>query len=398
MSSPTNAEVPEAFLAYIAASVDTGEWRVWAVAKPETIAPDNPKPTFMAERVVAKTADLVGVTCETLRPGTTTASVRYDGPCPSCKHPTDQVIPLTFLTVDSSWRSIVSRGPQATPRQPVTAVNTALAPASVAEGAPSAELKERLGYPVLVTCQCTHSHDAPPSADAFGCGASWMLKAITGDAQSDAAGAHFALPATEELRRWKDLAAIAAVNVKAAQNARDAVGKWVAALPGLFALVGVTAAVGGRDALATINHPQAVIITIGVLVVLVLSAAAALWGQLGSTGVPVVRSSAGEKSVAEFADNPLQQAVATTARLRDVAGLALLGFVVALLTLALIWWAPQKSEPVKKVDVTFRTGPSALCVTTRDAADPSFVLVTDRRGNVTVHRLGDVVAVRPAKC
>lgn len=101
MSSPTNAEVPEAFLAYIAASVDTGEWRVWAVAKPETIAPDNPKPTFMAERVVAKTADLVGVTCETLRPGTTTASVRYDGPCPSCKHPTDQVIPLTFLTVDS---------------------------------------------------------------------------------------------------------------------------------------------------------------------------------------------------------------------------------------------------------------------------------------------------------
>jgi hypothetical protein len=225
-----------------------------------------------------------------------------------------------------------------------------------------------------------------------------MLKAITGDAQSDAAGAHFALPATEELRRWKDLAAIAAVNVTAAQNARDAVGKWVAALTGLFALVGVTAAVGGRDALATINHPQAVIITIGVLAVLVLSAAAALWGQLGSTGVPVVRSSAGEKSVAEFADNPLEQAVATTARLRDVAGLALLGFVVALLTLALIWWAPQKSEPVKKVDVTFRTGPSALCVTTSDAADPSFVLVTDRRGNVTVHRLGDVVAVRPAKC
>jgi hypothetical protein len=112
----------------------------------------------------------------------------------------------------------------------------------------------------------------------------------------------------------------------------------------------------------------------------------------------VIRSSAGEKAVAEYADNPLQQAVASTARLREVATLALVGFVVALLTLALIWWAPEKSEPVKKVDVMFRTGPAAICVTTSDAADPSFVLVTDKRGNVTVHRLGDVVAIKPAKC
>ncbi len=398
MSSTTNDAVPEAFLAYIAASVDTGEWRVWAVAKPDTVAPGNPKPAFAVERVLAKVEDLAGVTCQPLRPGTATASVRYRGACPSCTHPTEQVIPLTFLTVDSSWKSIAARGPRATTRKPVTAENRALAPAGAAEGSPSAELRERVGYPVLVTCQCSHSHDAPTTEGAFGCGASWMLKAVTGKDPDDAAGPHFALPTTDELRQWKDLAAMEAANVEAAQNARAAVGSWVTALTGLFALVGVTAAVGGRDALTTINHPQAVVITLGVLAVLVLSAAAALWGQLGATGVPVIRSSAGEKAVAEYADNPLQQAVASTARLREVATLALVGFVVALLTLALIWWAPEKSEPVKKVDVMFRTGPAAICVTTSDAADPSFVLVTDKRGNVTVHRLGDVVAIKPAKC
>src|SRR6478735_6827865 len=120
MSSTTNDAVPEAFLAYIAASVDTGEWRVWVVAKVE---------------------DLAGVTCQPLRPGTATASVRYRGACPSCTHPTEQVIPLTFLTVDSSWKSIAARGPRATTRKPVTAENRALAPAGAAEGSPSAELR-----------------------------------------------------------------------------------------------------------------------------------------------------------------------------------------------------------------------------------------------------------------
>jgi hypothetical protein len=397
MSSPTHEAGPEAVLAYIAASVGTGEWRVWTVAKPEAFAADNPKPKFKVERIRARIEDLVGVTCRPLRTDTKTASVRYAGTCPSCKHPTDQVIPLTFLTVEGSWKSI-GVGARVRPRPQEEADNVALAPTSDAVGGLTAESRERIGYPVLVTCQCIQSHEAPTIEGSFGCGASWMLKAVTSDGRTVADGPHFALPADDELERWKDLAAIAAVNVEATKHARDAVGTWVTALTGLFALVGVVAAVGGREALMKINHPQAVVITIGVLAVLVISAGTALWGQLGATGVPVVRSSAGEEAVAEYADNPLEQAVESTTRLRQVVCLALVGFVVALLTLCLIWWAPVKTEPAKKVDVTFKSGPSATCVTTSDAADPRFILVKDKKGTVTVRRLGDVVAVKPARC
>jgi len=241
-----------------------------------------------------------------------------------------------------------------------------------------------------------------------------MLKARGSTAQADFSYA-FTQPDPNDTDRWKDLAAVNVINADAVKTVREAAGKWQTALTGITALVGITAAVGGRDALQKLDNGWAGCITVGIIVVLLISATAAYLAQLASSGLPIFQPLTTPGQVAEYADNPLAQAEASRKRLGEAGIATLIGFVLSLVLLVMIWFAPEdEKEQPDPVDVTVTnsgTGTKVIkCVAMTPADDPSFVMLTDATEQskadqdndvpriIKVRALATIVMIEPGSC
>jgi hypothetical protein len=210
-------------------------------------------------------------------------ALTVSGVCPACLDDTDQTTPLTVLVADSSLTRVGLAGPSlADYRQAVSVLADDVTPGGARWPSRSASVPpaDNRPYPVVVTCKCVRAHEDADAKGNFGCGASWMLRAIP----QGATGIRVDVPGPDDLAHWKDLAALAAMNVDAVKTSREAVGKWQTALAAITTLVGVVAAVGGRDALAKIDRTWSVWITVGVFTALALAVLTILVGQIGSTG------------------------------------------------------------------------------------------------------------------
>jgi len=364
----------------------SGAWTVTVVTQEEPAPTENPKTTYKAERVTVTQEEAQRFSGRVVGHGGA-RSVHVQGPCPSCDHPTLQSVGLSVVGQDSSAGALVRLG-----QLHVRTLDVETIGPGEAASAPGTTAPQNV-FPVAMTCRCGRPH-AEPGADTYGCGSAWMLQGTTGSAN-----ATFAPAADAFLPRWRDLEAIASLNAEAATKTREAAGKWQSALLGLLTLTGVIAAVGGRDGLAELDKPWAVGIGGGVVVLLLVSAGAALWGQLASTGLPQFNPTDSEVGLATFSDDPLRQAVESRDRLRELSIAAIGGFLLSLVLLVLLWIAPSMPATAQQYDITFRGGATLKCVTTEPASDPRFLLVTADDGTTTtVRRVASVASMSKAVC
>ena len=337
---------------------------------------------YAQERRTALTeAEVAALSAKALEDDGEVSSLLVEGRCPTCKHGTRQVVPVAVIAeVDTPLTKSVSID-KPTVKTLEYNVGTKLRVNATGE-------KIR---PIVVSCRCASDH---PSANGkFGCGRSWMLR-ITFYPSDPSRAVVLSRPTTEDLAYWSSIVAMDETTANPVKSVRESGDKWQKALAGILALVGLTAAVGGRDALAKMASPWPAIISIAVAAVLLGSAVALFLAHQAAIGFPTFRSMSTREDLDAYASDPLAQAASAVERLQSAATVAAITFILAVGTLLMIWNAPAKSTPATSVKISFTNGDS-WCAKLLDPAKPTEVRIRPADGTARNRAAAEITGLAP---
>jgi hypothetical protein len=207
--------------------------------------------------------------------------------------------------------------------------------------------------PIVVSCRCASDHAG--AAGKFGCGRSWMVR-VTFFPSDPSGPVVVSRPTPNDLAYWSSIVALNESSGGPIKGVRDAADKWQKALAGILALVGLTAAGGGRDALAKTAPHWPEIISVAVAFVLLGSATALFLAHQAAIGFPTFKAMSTKADLDTYTSYPLVQAAKAVSRLRSAVVVTVMTFVVAVGALMAIWNAPAKETPSTTVKISFANG------------------------------------------
>ena len=208
-------------------------------------------------------------------------------------------------------------------------------------------------------------------------------------------------PATEDDRRfWSSVLAVQNSGADALTRGRDAASKWQTALTAIITLVGISAFLGGRDALSKMDERWARGLAAGVIVILVFAALATWTAQKAVTGSAINDQSDRQAGLGAYRAGPAHEVGILRRRLRVAAQLTLVAFSVGLVVVGLWLTAPSAKTPPTspKVDVAFDDGSSHSCATVLTPEDRATISLQLANGTLVQQPANQLVAMKPASC
>ena len=287
---------------------------------------------YAAERVDADQAQLATWTGWVSGP-----EMHLVGPCPACGHDSPAVVAQQFTAM------VATAGPRV--------------------------------LTISLGCGCDQPHPGRPDR-VTGCGRHWSCTATTG------AGNQVTLSPLADPALVAAADALRAAGATQLADLRSAAEKWIGGVTALFGLFGLAGVTVTRSTVAGLATGWQVVIAIVVAAAVALAGLSVFWTYRAAYGWPVTRVLADNDELrdwyAERAAAPRVQA----GFLRDgvrAAGAALAALVV---TLGLLWFAPQEQPAIPMVQVTLTDG-SQVCGT----------LLSATPGATLVRRVSDGTAV-----
>jgi hypothetical protein len=358
------------------------------------------------------------------------SAITFDGYCPACNHLTRYVTPVAVVVPDAGAESTSGRLPaQFEPPATIEEFRSTVKRLDIRRGQRLSARTERRDPPtalVVAPCQCVATHEAeePPtkkpdrptvetathasgesgdpaaatSNEYFGCGARWMMR-VTYEPKPDTP-VTFRAATSEEESHWPIVQAIQTAGATSLTDVRTSASTWQTALTGIIAILGLSALIGGRDALTKMETGYAWAVTIGLLIVLLLSALASYHAQKAASGVPTFKALDDVGDLDSYAQDPVHQAVASADRLRYASRVTALAFAVGLGVLFVWLRAPDTAPPPPEpsVAVTFDNGESFPCVTLLRSSDPRFVDLQPADGPAIERNASSVASIGPGSC
>jgi hypothetical protein len=206
-----------------------------------------PEKKYVLDRSTALSQDdLVAMRATAIADDDVVTYLVFEGRCPTCPHLTREFVPVGVIADDEA------------------AVDDGLSIGVFKLQRSRVRFWRReSGHarPIVVTCQCAADH--PGSKGAFGCGRSWMVIARFDPTGNDRSVV-LSLPTAADLAQWQRVVDAEAASTDPVKAVRETGDKWQKALAGLFGLVSITALIGGRDTLASLDDPWPAIIPFAV--------------------------------------------------------------------------------------------------------------------------------------
>jgi hypothetical protein len=246
-----------------------------------------------------------------------------DGPCPACEHPTENQIPRRF--------SALERVGRLTP-QPLS---------------------------VQLACTCTEEHPGRPPEVSSGCGRTWFAVAVIADdgTATLAPPSASADPTLEAAAR-----ALIAAGPKQLADVRNAAEKWIGGVTALFGIFGVASVVGARSTLTGLAPGWQAVIGIATALSVGLAGLAVYWIYRAAYGWPVTYPINNDQELLAWYASQQSAPRAQAAFLKEGVRAAGGALVMLVITVGLLWYAPQQSPMVPLVQVTLSNG-SQVCGT-----------------------------------
>jgi hypothetical protein len=246
-----------------------------------------------------------------------------DGPCPACEDPTENQIPRRFSALERVGRP--------TP-QPLS---------------------------IQLACTCTEDHPGRPPEVSSGCGRTWFAVAVIADdgAVTLAPPSASADPTLEAAARE-----LIAAGPKQLADVRAAAEKWIGGVTALFGIFGVAIVVSTRSTLTNLPSGWQAVIGIAAAASVGLAGLAVYWIYRAAYGWPVTYPINNDEELLAWYTSQQSAPRAQAGFMKD--GVRAAGGALAMLvvTVGLMWYAPQQSPTVPFVQVTLSNG-SQVCGT-----------------------------------
>ncbi|MEU4564536.1 hypothetical protein AB0F72_39660 [Actinoplanes sp. NPDC023936] len=305
---------------------------------------------YRSERVPVSSGQLGG--WRGVKVGTT---VRLDGPCPACRHPTRVVASLTSTSLEGF--------------EPAT------------------------GLTVAFVCNCGKEHRGQPPEPPQGCGRSWSATATIGDDGTAS------LAPVDDPQLVEAAEAFRLAQTGQLDRLRSAAEKWIAGITALLGLLGVAGIGFGAEQVRKLGVPGR--ISLGTVIALaILSGAVAIaLAYRAAYGWPRRRSVADDTELLAWHADQQALPAAVAGQLRNAVTVA--GVALALLTVAagLLWFLPEAKPAAPLVKVS-TAEEAVICGTLLSSRADGSMRV--RRADVgaveTVPLAGVARVVTVAKC
>ena len=354
----------------------------------------------------------------TLREGGEVSAVLIEGECPTCEHRTRQIASLTVLTEEPP----APRGstPTATDSASVERLQTVsddtkqgrlgLQPSTADEVANDRrrQVKARqrstapaLAHaPVVLTCQCASEHlDAGGEAEHFGCGTSWMIRAVFDPAVIEPIEIH---QATEiDKSYWQTVDEVEKSSADVLTKVRASAVTWTKTLAAIMGLVGITAAFAGRDVVMKMDDGYAAALALGVAIFFVLSAITMYFAQQASTGFPRLKPVYTRMDLDSYVQDATHQGFNSVTWLRLTKSMTGLVFAWSVVLLLVLLLAPDDAPatPDPQVSVTLKNSRGTFqCVTLQESDDPTKVVIKAEGDPVKSYPLRSIASIGPGVC
>jgi len=246
-----------------------------------------------------------------------------DGPCPACEHPVEDQIPRRFSALERVGRPAP---------QPLS---------------------------IQLSCTCAEDHPGRPADVSSGCGRTWFAVAVIADdgAVTLAPPSASADPTLEAAAR-----ALLEAGPKQLADVRSAAEKWIGGVTALFGIFGLTGLVSGRSTLTTLVTGWEVFIGVTAAVSVGLAGLAVYWIYRAAYGWPVTYPVSNDEELRAWYTAQQGAPRVQAALLRDGVRAAGGALVMLVITVGLLWFAPEQSPTVPSVQVTLTDG-SQVCGT-----------------------------------
>jgi hypothetical protein len=246
-----------------------------------------------------------------------------DGPCPACEHPTENQIPRRFSALERVGRP--------TP-QPLS---------------------------IQLSCRCTEDHPGRPAEVSSGCGRTWFAVAVIADD-----GAVTLAPPSASADPTLEAAARALIEAGPQQLAdvRNAAEKWIGGVTALFGIFGVAGVVSARSTLTDLAAGWQAVIAIATAGAVGLAGLAVYWIYRAAYGWPVTYPINNDEELLAWYASRQSAPRAQAGFMKDGVRAAGAALVMLVITVGLLWFAPQQSPTVPLVQVTLSNG-SQVCGT-----------------------------------
>ena len=266
-----------------------------------------------------------------------------DGPCPACEHPTENQIPRRFSALERVGRPIP---------QPLS---------------------------VQLSCTCAEDHPGRPAEVSSGCGRTWFAVAVIGDD-----GAVTLAPPSASSDPTLEAAARALIEAgpKQLADVRVTAEKWIGGVTALFGIFGVTSVVSARSTLTDLAAGWQAVIGITAAASVALAGLAVYWIYRAAYGWPVTYPINNDEELLAWYASQQSAPRAQAGFLKDGVRAAGGALVLLVVTVGLLWYAPQQSPALPFVQLTLSNG-SQVCGT----------LLSATPGSTLVRRASDGTAV-----
>jgi hypothetical protein len=275
---------------------------------------------YLTERVTVNSTQLTAWSAWTSQ-----VTLHLAGPCPACGHDATNAVPLQVSALEGL-------------AVPVSRTLT-----------------------VTLTCTCEQQHPGRPDSVPAGCGRKWSATTAT------------AADGTVTLSPLVDpMLMLAAEALRAAASGqlvdlRRAAEKWIAGITALYTLFGLASITITRNALVGLNPDWQVGVAISVALAVALAGLAVYLIYRAAYGWPITRPVRDDDELRDWyaaqQAAPSVQAESLKSGVRTAAA-SLAALVV---TVGLLWFAPQQVTPASPVQVTLTDG-SRVCGTLIPAA------------------------------
>lgn len=267
-------------------------------------------------------------------------SLNLAGPCPTCGHDSPDSVPLRVSALEG-----------AVP-----------APHSLT---------------VALKCACMQAHPGRPDSVAVGCGRNWSLTATT-----SAAG-------TVSLSPLADPALLAAAEaLRSAASGqlaelRVAAEKWIAGVAALYTLFGLAGITITRDTLTRLATGWQVGVAVAAALAVALAGLAVYWIYRAAYGWPVTRPVRDDDELRDWyaarQAAPSIRSDLLKSGVRTAAG----SLAVLVITVGLLWFAPQRETVTSPTEVRLTDG-SQVCGTLMPATDEGTLQIRNASDGIVV--------------